>query len=458
MMGKFLVPVPHREDWNTLKLNSTLFKGILVGALGGLLFGFDTAVIAGTTRALSRTFHLSPEALGLTVSIALWGTVAGSLCAGQIGQVLGSKRALRIMAFLYVISAAGCALAWNWPSLVAFRFIGGLGIGGSSVLGPVYMTELAPPEWRGRLVGLFQINVVVGVLLAYFSNFVIASLALGAPEWRFELGIAGIPALLFFVLLLGVPESARWLVAQNRYAEALSVLQSVGIGDSEEELEQIRTSMGMEKIEKSERLLQRKYAFPILLAVSMGIFNQLSGINAILYYLNDIFAAGGYGGMSSGLQAVAVGLMNLIATTVAISVIDKVGRKKLLLAGSVGMVIALSSIAAVMFHRMPQYLLFPSLTAYTFSFAMSQGAVIWVFISEVFPNLVRSKGQSLGSSAHWIMNAIVSGVFPAVAARSSAYPFVFFAVMMAVQFVVVLAVYPETKQLSLEQLQQRLEA
>ena len=190
----------------------------------------------------------------------------------------------------------------------------------------------------------------------------------------------------------------------------------------------------------------------------MGIFNQISGINAILYYVNDIFAAGGYGGMSSGLQAVAVGLMNLIATSVAITVIDKVGRKKLLLAGSVGMVICLSSIAAVMFHKLAQYLLFPLLAGYTFSFAMSQGAVIWVFIGEVFPNLVRTKGQSLVSSAHWIMNAIISGVFPIVAARSSAYPFIFFAVMMVVQFIVVLVIYPETKQLSLEQLQERLQA
>lgn len=441
-----------------MKLNPTLFKAIAVGALGGLLFGFDTAVIAGTTRALSRTFALSPQALGITVSIALWGTVAGSLGAGSIGQKLGSKHALRIMAFLYVLSAAGCALAWNWPSLLSFRFIGGLGIGGSSVLGPVYMAELAPAKWRGRLVGLFQINVVVGVLLAYFSNFVIASTALGPREWRFELGIAGLPALLFFLLLFSVPESARWLVAQGRKDEALGVLQSMGDENALGELQEIESSMDAQHLHSSERLLQRKHAFPIFLAVSMGIFNQLSGINAILYYLNDIFAAGGYGGMSSGLQAVAVGLMNLIATSIAITIIDKVGRKKLLLAGSIGMVVCLASIAAVMFHKLPHSLLFPLLTGYTFSFAMSQGAVIWVFISEVFPNLVRAKGQSLGSSAHWIMNAIISGVFPMVAARSSAYPFVFFAVMMAVQFVVVLTVYPETKQLSLEQLQQQLEA
>jgi sugar porter (SP) family MFS transporter len=440
-----------------LKLNPVLLKGIAVGAIGGLLFGFDTAVIAGTTRGLSSQFHLSPEALGLTVSIALWGTVVGSLSAGYAGQRLGSKRALRVMAILYVVSATGCAFAWNWPALMAFRFIGGLGIGGSSVLGPVYMTELAPAKWRGRLVGLFQINVVLGVLLAYFSNFLIASVDSGPSEWRFALGIACVPALIFFFLLLNIPESARWLVAQNRRAEALAVLQSMEVDNPAFEVDQIYASIGAEKMNSVERLFQRKYAFPIFLAMSMGAFNQLSGINAILYYMNDIFAAGGYGGMSSGLQAVAVGLMNLIATAVAITVIDKVGRKKLLLIGSVGMVISLSSIAAIMSHKMPQHLLFPLLTAYTFSFAMSQGAVIWVFISEVFPNLVRSKGQSLGTSAHWIMNALIAGVFPAVAARSSAYPFIFFAVMMAVQFVVVLTVYPETKQLTLEQLQQQLE-
>lgn len=452
-----MVSVPWPEVYPLVKLNPILLRAIAVGALGGLLFGFDTAVIAGTTHALSQVFHLSPQALGLTVSIALWGTVAGALGAGALGQKFGSKHALRMMGLLYVLSALGCAFAWNWPALVSFRFLGGLGIGGSSVLGPVYMAELAPPRWRGRLVGLFQINVVVGVLVAYLSNFVISNMRLGAAEWRIELGIAGIPAFAFFLLLFTVPESARWLAAQNRKEEALGVLRLMEVTDPHDELQRIQASLGTEKVEKAERLLQRKYMFPIFLAVSMGMFNQLSGINAILYYLNDIFAAGGYGGVSAGLQAVAVGLMNLIATSIAISIIDKVGRKKLLLGGSVGMVICLSLIAAVMFRRLPQSWLFPSLTGYTFSFAMSQGAVIWVFISEVFPNLVRAKGQGLGASAHWIMNAVISGFFPAVAARSSAYPFVFFALMMGLQFVVVLCVYPETKQLSLEQLQEQLE-
>jgi sugar porter (SP) family MFS transporter len=441
-----------------MKLTSLLLKSTAVGALGGLLFGFDTAVIAGTTRSLSRVFHLSPAALGLTVSIALWGTVIGSIGAGYAGQVRGSKRALRLMALLYLVSALGCALAWNWPSLVVFRFIGGLGIGGSSVLGPVYMAELAPAKWRGRLVGLFQINIVVGVLLAYLSNYLVSLVGWGTSEWRIQLGIASLPACLFFFLLLRVPESARWSVSQNRIAEAMATLQAMGSEDAAAEVESVRASMGSARTVHAEPLFQRKYLFPIFLAASIGIFNQLSGINAILYYLNDIFAAGGYSGVSSGLQAVAVGFMNLIATCLAMTMIDKVGRKTLLLIGSVGMVFALSGVAGVMFHRLSQHLLFPMLAAYTFSFAFSQGAVIWVFISEVFPTLVRSKGQGLGTSAHWIMNAIISGVFPMVAAKSSAYPFVFFAAMMALQFIVVLTIYPETKQLTLEQVQQQLEA
>lgn len=441
--------------WETGR--GALAKGIGVGALGGLLFGFDTAVIAGSTHSLTSTFHLSARALGLTVSIALWGTVVGSLGSGYIGQALGSKRALQLMALLYVISAAGCALAWNWPALLTFRFLGGLGIGGSSVLCPVYMAELAPARLRGRFVGLFQINVVIGVLLAYLSNFLLSQITPESSSWRFELGIACLPAFVFLVLLLAVPESARWLVLKHRRDEALMVLQSIRSGDAEQELAQIVDSIGAEAAEKSEPLLQRKYWFPIFLAASIGAFNQLSGINAILYYLNDIFAAGGYANLSSGLQSVAVGLMNLIATAIAIAVIDKIGRRKLLLAGSVGMVVSLSGVAAVMLHKVSHSLLFPLLTAYTFCFAMSQGTVIWVYISEIFPNLVRSKGQSLGTSVHWVMNAIIAGLFPAIAARSSAYPFLFFAAMMVLQFFVVLTVYPETKQLSLEQLQNALE-
>jgi sugar porter (SP) family MFS transporter len=439
-----------------MKLNAYLIKATIVGALGGLLFGFDTAVIAGTTHSLSIVYNLTAGALGLTVSIALWGTVVGSMTSGIIGQRLGGRDALRIMAALYVISALGCAFAWNWPSLVVFRFIGGLGIGGSSVLGPVYIAELAPAKWRGRLVGLFQINVVIGILLAYFSNYCVARLQLGVTEWRWQLGIAAAPAILFLIMLFGIPRSPRWLVTQNRVDEARTVLQLTGSPAPEAELSEIVDSIHLERSQKAERLFSWKYRLPIFLAITIGAFNQLSGINAILYYLNDIFRYAGFNSISANLQAVVIGAMNLIATIVGMTLIDKLGRKTLLLIGSVGLVACLSGVAGVFYTNQHQQYLLWLLVAYIAFFAISQGAVIWVYISEVFPNRVRNKGQSLGSSSHWIMNALISGTFPVLARYSRASPFVFFAAMMVVQFFVVLFFYPETKGTSLEEMQHRL--
>jgi SP family arabinose:H+ symporter-like MFS transporter len=439
-----------------MKLNSYLLKASVVGALGGLLFGFDTAVIAGTTNSLRQIFSLSPAALGFTVSIALWGTVVGSLTAGVVGQRIGGRDALRIMAVLYIVSSLGCAFSWNWPALIFFRFIGGLGIGGSSVLAPVYIAELAPAKLRGRLVGMFQINIVLGILLAYLSNFCVAKFNLGNLEWRWELGIAAAPALLFLVMLFGIPRSPRWLATQNRVEEAGSVLQSLGSLDYKAELAEIVDSIHLEKSSGVEPLFSRKYLFPIFLAISIGMFNQLAGINAILYYLNDIFAAAGFNKISSDLQAVAIGAMNLCATLLGMTLIDKLGRKTLLLIGSVGTAICLAGVAGIFFTQRHQDLLVWLLVGYIAFFAISQGAVIWVYISEVFPNSVRSKGQSVGSSAHWIMNALISGIFPLMAKSSGAYPFVFFAAMMVVQFFVVLFVYPETKGYTLEEMQRRL--
>lgn len=439
-----------------MRLNFYLFKSTIVGALGGLLFGFDTAVIAGTTHQLTDIFHLSPAALGFTVSIALIGTVIGAMSAGEIGQKLGSRETLRIMAVLYVISALGCAFSWSWLSLIVFRFIGGLGIGGSSVLGPVYIAELAPAKWRGRLVGLFQINIVIGILLAYASNAAIARFGLGALQWRWQLGVAAVPAVLFLIMLFGIPRSSRWLVTQNRIDEARSVLQLMGTPDSEAELKEIVDSIHLERSSRSEPLFQYKYRLPIFLAVSIGMFNQLSGINAILYYMNDIFLAGGFNSMSGDLQAVLVGAMNLVATMLAMTVIDKLGRKTLLLVGSVGTVACLVGVASIFFMKQHQSYLVWLLVAYIFFFAISQGAVIWVYISEVFPTRVRSKGQSLGTSAHWIMNALISFTFPLLAKYSAGAPFVFFAAMMVLQFFVVLFAYPETKGYTLEQMQHRL--
>ncbi|MFZ0633484.1 MAG: sugar porter family MFS transporter [Acidobacteriaceae bacterium] len=441
-----------------MRLNAILVRSTLVGALGGLLFGFDTAVISGTTHQLTEVFHLSPGALGLTVSIALWGTVIGAIGAGPLGQRIGGREALRIMALLYLLSSAGCALAWNWPSLLGFRLIGGLGIGGSSVLGPVYLAELAPARLRGRLVGLFQINIVAGILLAYASNYGVATLIGGDTAWRWQFGVATLPAAAFALLLIGIPRSSRWLVTQNRIDEARQVLELVGTPDTEAELKEIVASIHLEQAGKTEPLFQRKYRLPIFLAVTIGMFNQLSGINAILYYANDIFSFGGFSSLSGDKQAVLLGAMNFVATLLAMSVIDKLGRKSLLLIGSVGTAASLAGVAAIFSMNSHQGDLLWLLVGFIFFFSISQGSVIWVYISEVFPTRVRSKGQSLGSSSHWVMNAVISGLFPWVAKHSAAAPFMFFSAMMALQFVVVLLVYPETKGASLEQLQQRMES
>ncbi len=433
-----------------------LGKSAMTGALGGLLFGFDTAVIAGATQPLSEQFHLSSWYLGVTVSIALWGTVVGALGSGLLGQKIGSRAALRLMGVLYVISALGCAFAPTWIFFMVFRFIGGVGIGGSSVLGPVYIAELAPAKWRGRLVGLFQINIVIGILLAYLSNAIIAAFHLGAIEWRVDLGVAVLPAVLFLILLLSVPQSSRWLITQNRLDEALAILTAMGSPDSKAEVDAIRESLREEGGDNASTLFDRRHKLHIFLAVTIGMFNQLSGINAILYYLPSIFASAGFGGMSANVQSVAIGFANLLATMLGISLIDKLGRKTLLLVGAVGCAICLG-IAAVLFRVGGHAsLLLPAFIGFIIFFAVSQGAVIWVYISEVFPTNVRSKGQSLGSSTHWIMNGIITLLFPVAAAYSKSLPFVFFSVMMVVQFLVVLFIYPETKGYSLEALQQRL--
>jgi len=388
--------------------------------------------------------------------MALIGTIIGAMSAGIPGQKWGGRETLRLLAVFYVLSALGCAFAWNWYVLLAARFIGGLGIGGSSVLGPVYIAELAPAKLRGRLVGLFQINIVIGILLAYFSNYCIARMGLGAAEWRWQFGVAALPAVLFLVMLFGIPPSSRWLVTQNRVEEARSVLQLMGAENPEAELSEIVDSIHLERLQTSEPLFAWKYRLPIFLAISIGMFNQLSGINAILYYLNDIFAAAGFSKVSGDLQAVAVGSMNLVATLLAMTVIDKLGRKTLLLIGSVGTAGCLAGVSGVFFTESHQSYLLWLLVAYIAFFAISQGAVIWVYISEVFPNRVRAKGQALGSSSHWIMNAIIAYTFPQLAKSSGAYPFVLFSAMMVVQFFVVLFFYPETKGVTLEQMQHRL--
>jgi MFS transporter, SP family, arabinose:H+ symporter len=439
-----------------MKLNSFLIRSTAVAALGGLLFGFDTAVISGTTGALAGTYHLSPKLLGITVASALWGTIVGSIFAGIPGDRYGRRDSLRVMAVLYILSALGCGFAWNWTSLVFFRFVGGLGIGGSSVLGPMYIAEISPPAWRGRLVGFFQFNVVVGILLAYFSNYVIGLAGFGSMEWRWKLGVSAIPAGFFLLLLFGIPRSPRWLVAKGRVTEARDVLRSLGEEHAEQELGDIIASIDAEHGHAQEPLFSRKYRRPVLLAIAIGMFNQLLGVNAILYYLNDIFARAGFNKVSSDLQAVAIGVTNLIATIIAMSLIDRAGRRTLLLIGSVGTAFCLAGVAWIFATASHENLLVWLLVGFIAFFSFSQGAVIWVYISEIFPNRVRAKGQSLGSFSHWFMNAVVSQVFPVLAASSHAAPFVFFASMAVLQFFVVLFWFPETRGVSLENMQKRL--
>ncbi len=439
-----------------MKINAYLLRSTAVAALGGLLFGFDTAVIAGATHALTDAYQLSPKLLGLTVSSALWGTILGALFAGIPGDRYGRRDSLRVMAVLYIISALGCAFAWDWNSLVVFRAIGGLGIGGSSVLGPMYIAEIAPAKWRGRLVGFFQFNVVAGILLAYLSNYLLGLAGFGVAEWRWKLGVSALPAILFFLLLFGIPRSPRWLVKKRRVAEAREVLVLIGEENVDGELKDIVDSIDLEHGHADEPLFEWKYRVPIFLAVSIGMFNQLSGINAILYYLNDIFAKAGFSKVSGDLQAVAIGATNLLFTIIAMSVIDKLGRRTLLLVGAVGTAICLAGVSFIFSTAKHEDWLVWLLVGYIAFFAFSQGAVIWVYLSEVFPNRVRAKGQSLGSATHWVMNAAISSVFPSMAASSGAVPFVFFSAMMVLQFFVVLFFYPETKGVSLEELQKKL--
>ena len=442
-----------------MRPNANLMKATLTGALGGLLFGFDTVVIAGAIGALVKLYSLDPHKEGLTVAIGLVGTVIGALGAGQIGQRLGSRETLRITAVLYVISAAGCAFAWNWDSFLVFRFIGGLGIGASSVLGPVYIAELSPAKLRGRFVALFQFNVVFGIVLAYLSNYLIRTMHLGAAEWRWQVGVAGFPAIGFLIMLFGIPRSPRWSASRDRIDEALEILRLMGDPNPEAELADIRAALKQEHASAHERVFQWKYRYPLFLAISIGAFNQLAGINAILYYINDIFGAAGYSQLSGDQKAIAIGITNLVFTMVGMSVIDKLGRKTLLLIGAAGTAACLAGVAWIFSSNSHKAMLVWLLVTYIGFFALSQGAVIWVYIGEVFPTSVRSKGQGVGSASHWFMNAAIAEAFPVVVhSMSTATPFIFFSIMTAVQFVTVLLAYPETKGQTLEALQRKLVA
>ena len=428
-------------------MNGIVIRAVLVGALAGLLFGFDTAVISGVTADLRNVYQLSAAGLGVTVSSALWGTLAGALLAGPPGDRFGARPCLKAIALFYMVSSTGCALAWDWPSLIVFRVMAGFAIGASTVLAPVYVTEIAPPAWRGAMVGLFQFNITLGILVAYLSNYLIATLGLGPEEWRWKFAVAFLPGLILFAMLFAIPQSPRWLALKGRRADAAEILQRIAPEIGETEREAI-LSLGAPSMQR--RLDWSRHRKPILLAIAIAAFNQLAGINAILYYINDIFAAAGFSKVSADQQSIVIGATNLLFTIPALFLIDRIGRKNLLLIGSVGLFIALAGTAAILSTGLHQNLLIWMLIGFIAAFAFSQGAVIWVYISEIFPSEVRARGQSIGSSTHWLLNALIAALFPVIAAWSKGAPFLIFAGMMVLQFFAVLFFFPETRRAALE--------
>ena len=427
----------------------------LIAALGGFLFGFETAVISGAEKTIQKLWSLSPGWQGFTVASSLIGTVIGSIIAGIPAQRYGRKKTLTGIAVLYLLSAVGCSLTPIWALFITFRFIGGLAVGASSVVGPMYISEVSPPKIRGRLAGSFQLMIVTGIFVAYLTNFLFVGM--GDSGWRWMLGIMIIPAALFAILLRFIPESPRWLVLNNRDEEAKEVFIKTGEPDA---IQVIREEHELSKQGTRESLFKAKFRKPILYAVLLAMFNQLSGINAILYYAPRIFEMAGFSKADSYLQPVYIGGANLLFTLLAMTVIDKFGRKTLLLIGCVGLIVFLGLTTYAFSpggHLGTNVLIY--LLGYIAFFAFSQGAVIWVFISEIFPNSVRSQGGSLGSFTHWIMAAIISWTFPVIVEGSTYggyYSFLFYTGMMVLAFIFIWRVMPETKGRSLEQIQKDL--
>lgn len=435
-----------------------VIKSTVVAALGGLLFGFDTAVISGTTGDLETVFNLNDIWLGQTVAVALYGTIIGSILVAKPGDIFGRKKVLIVLALFYAVSALGSALADNWYFFLFYRFLGGLAVGGSSVLAPMYIAEISPAHLRGRLVAVQQFNVVFGIMLAFISNYAIASI-ISNEAWRWMFGIETVPAVLFFVLLFYIPYSPRWLVKKNRSSEAKDVLIKMGETNVDKELGEIEESLRSESEEGKEPLFTKKYRFPIVLGVLIAVFNQLSGINAIMYYAPRIFEMTGIGNNTALLQAVAIGVTNMVFTILAMMMIDKFGRRRLMLIGSVGVTVFLALVARSFYLQdFDGYSVMIYLIGYIAFFAMSQGAVIWVFISEIFPNKVRATGQSLGSFTHWFLAAVITLSFPVIAQRfGGVYAFSFYAMMMVLQFLFVWKIMPETKGKSLEEIQKEFD-
>jgi len=429
-----------------------MFYIAFVASLGGLLFGFDTAVISGAEKAIQSVYALGDMSHGFTIATALIGTIIGALFCGAPAERYGRRRSLVAIAVLYLVSAIGSAAIVNWYSFMFFRLVGGLAVGASSVVGPMYIAEISPSKWRGRFVAFFQFNIVLGIVLAYLSNYWIS----GIPDdWQWMLAVLAAPALLFAVLLFTIPESPRWLVKRGRSEEARGVLSTTGESDVDKAVEEIAGSLEATGT-TGEKFFQRKYFKPILIAFLIATFNQLAGINAILYYAPRIFEMSGAFSDGALVHSIIIGLTNLTFTMIGMLVIDRVGRKPLIYVGSIGMFVALALVSygfwAEKFEGL--YLLL-CLMGFIAFFAVSLGATIWVVISEVFPNSVRAKGQVFGSMTHWVWAALLTWCFPMLLSIGGTYIFGFFALAVLCSFFFALWM-PETKNKSLEQIQKEL--
>ena len=427
----------------------------IVTALGGFLFGFDTAVISGAEKAIQQLWHLNAFEHGLTISIALIGTVLGAMFGGIPSDRLGRRQTLRWIAVLYLVSAVGAALAPAWVPFMVFRFLGGLGVGASSVTAPLYISEISPARSRGKLVGLFQFNIVFGILVAYLSNYLLANV--GEHSWRLMLGVQAVPAVAFLLFLFRVPESPRWLLLHGRLDEGREVLRIINPDTVEDDVAAILTSQS-HAAQQNESIWAPQYRTPVLLAVAFAFFNQVSGINAIIYYAPRIFEMTGLGQRTALLSSAGIGLVNFVFTLLGVNLIDRFGRRTLMLVGSVGLIGTLGLVARAFYSQQFNGYTVPVLLfVYIAFFAFSQGAVIWVFISEIFPNAVRAKGQALGSSTHWVMATAIAFTFPYFAERlGGGHTFAFFCGMMVLQLVFVWRFMPETKGTSLEGVEKTL--
>ncbi|HET6995305.1 MAG TPA: sugar porter family MFS transporter [Chitinophagaceae bacterium] len=454
---------------NELAMNKNkLLRYSIVAALAGFIFGFDTVVISGANQPIKDLWHtmdISPWFHGIFImSMALWGTVAGALIGGFPSERLGRKKTLLWVGILFAVSAFGTALAPNPYIFSFFRFIGGLGIGVSSVVAPTYISEISTPATRGRLTALYQFNIVFGILVAFLSNYLLQGVG-GGDDWRWMLGVLAIPSLVYTIMVISVPESPRWLISVKKdFPKATEVLAQIGNQSPEAEMKNIieaDKAIGQEK--STEKIFGRKYSRLLWLAFFVAFFNQLSGINFILYYAPEILSQAGLGAKESLGNSIAIGGTNLLFTFVGIYLIDRLGRKTLLVIGSFGYIISLAMVAYAFRSHADSAFLMTFLLLFIASHAIGQGAVIWVFIAEIFPNKVRAMGQSFGASIHWIFAAIITLITPVFLDEKKGifgknpWPiFAFFAGMMVLQLIWVLTKVPETKGASLEELEKKL--